>query len=315
MPTPDCALFILSYNGLHHLQTMLPTVRELIISSPEYTIKTTIIENGQDVDSERFVKQAFPEFEFSYAPNNDFLFSFNDYVKKATSPFVFILNNDLRLDPQLLNVSIPFLKNDTLLFAVSCTMMNWEGNQLQEAVKKGNVDKGWLYLTTETEVADYPKYSLNACGGASIYRTEMFNELGGFDSLYRPAYYEDTDLSHRAWNRGWKTINIPQAVVWHRTGGSWKNQKKKDALEQLIHRNKIVGMLRNTHTKGFLAAFMFRLPIRLGTSFFTDKNFCWGLWKSLAKLPEIMKKRRTDKTDPKSVHLFLDLPGKMYSTS
>lgn len=308
----DCTLFILSYKGLEHLQFLLPTVQSLIEASPDYQIEATIIENGQDLDSERWVKTNYPTFKFEFARKNDFLFSFNDFVATCASPYVFILNNDLRLSIDILNQALPVLEKDSSLFAVSCTMMDWEGKELQEAVKKGKLEKGWLYLTTEAELATLPKYSLNACGGASIYRTNMFNELGGFDPLYRPAYYEDTDLSHRAWNLGWKTINIPNAVVWHRTGGSWKNEKKKNDLESMIHRNKIIGMLRNTKSKGFLINFLFRLPIRLLTSFFMDRNFFNGLRLSLSKIPQTLTKRRTDKLDPKSVNLFLELPGKPY---
>lgn len=311
----DCTLFILTYKGLEHLQFLLPTVQSLIESSPNYQIEVVIIENGQDFDSENWIKSSFPSFKFEFAPKNDFLFSFNSFVEKCASPYVFILNNDLRLSSEILNISLPYLEKDPNLFAVSCTMMDWEGNHLQEAVKVGKVEKGWLYLTTETELVDFPKYSLNACGGASIYRTKMYNELGGFDPLYRPAYYEDTDLSHRAWNLGWKTINIPKAIVWHRTGGSWKSEKKKNALESMIHRNKIIGMVRNTRSKGFLPNFLVRLPLRLFTSFFTDRNFFNGIWLSLSRFPETLRKRNSDKIDPKSVHLFLELPGKQYSYS
>jgi GT2 family glycosyltransferase len=313
MPALDCTLFILSYQGLHHLEALLPSVDALIEASPAYKVKVVVIENGKDTSSELFVKKEYPNFEFFYAPENDFLFSFNAYVQKAQSPFVFILNNDLRLDPNILNVSIPYLKNGPQLFAVTCTLMDWEGQHLQEAVKTASVKKGWLYLQTETLLSKSPTYSFNACGGASIYRTEMFNALGGFDPLYRPAYYEDTDLSHRAWNRGWPTINVPGAVVWHRTGGSWKNIQKKNELERMIHRNKIIGMIRNTRSEGFLVDFFLRLPKRLVSSFFTDKNFHVGLWKSLLRIPAALKKRSADNFDPKSVSLFQELSGKKYS--
>ncbi|MBY0426996.1 MAG: glycosyltransferase, partial [Cytophagales bacterium] len=254
----------------------------------------------------------FPQFEFHFSSKNDYLFSFNSFVKTCTSTYVFILNNDLRLSPNILNVALPVMEKDHNLFAVTCTLMDWEGQELQEAVKTAQIKSGWLYLNTATKAPKVPTYSFNACGGASIYRTEMFNAFGGFDPLYRPAYYEDTDLSHRAWNRGWATINIPQAIVWHRTGGSWKTQKKKDELEQMIHRNKIIGMVRNTRIAGFLSSFLFRLPIRLVVSTFTDRNYSWGLWNSVLVLPNVLKKRSTEKVDNSSAHLFLELPGKPY---
>jgi GT2 family glycosyltransferase len=50
-----------------------------------------------------------------------------------------------------------------------------------------------------------------------------FLEIGGFDRLYFPAYGEDVDLCIRAKNKGWKSIYVPESVVWHKEGASWKD--------------------------------------------------------------------------------------------
>ncbi len=60
-------------------------------------------------------------------------------------------------------------------------------------------------------------YIFGASGGASIYRTKMFREIGLFDEAFF-AYYEDVDISFRAQLAGWKVYFQPKAIVYHAIG-------------------------------------------------------------------------------------------------
>jgi GT2 family glycosyltransferase len=53
-----------------------------------------------------------------------------------------------------------------------------------------------------------------ATGGLLAMRRRVWDALGGFDELYF-AYNEDTDLSLRAWLRGWSVLFVPHAVADH----------------------------------------------------------------------------------------------------
>jgi O-antigen biosynthesis protein len=53
-----------------------------------------------------------------------------------------------------------------------------------------------------------------------LVRADLFAELGGFDSAYSPAYYEDADLCFRLAERGQKTIFEPESRVIHLRGGA-----------------------------------------------------------------------------------------------
>ncbi len=57
------------------------------------------------------------------------------------------------------------------------------------------------------------------CSGAAIMiRRELFEQLGGFDDRYAPAYYEDTDLAFAVRAAGFRTVVEPAAVVVHHEG-------------------------------------------------------------------------------------------------
>ncbi len=51
-------------------------------------------------------------------------------------------------------------------------------------------------------------------GDCLALRRDVWDSLGGFDELYF-AYNEDTDLSLRAWLRGWRVLYVPDAIADH----------------------------------------------------------------------------------------------------
>jgi GT2 family glycosyltransferase len=50
-------------------------------------------------------------------------------------------------------------------------------------------------------------------------RRDRFEALDGFDPTFF-IDFEDTDLCWRAWRRGWRTIYVPDAVLYHKVGMS-----------------------------------------------------------------------------------------------
>jgi GT2 family glycosyltransferase/glycosyltransferase involved in cell wall biosynthesis len=59
------------------------------------------------------------------------------------------------------------------------------------------------------------------CSGAAIaIPRALFDELGGFDPHYAPAYYEDTDLAMRVRQHGLKVRYQPASVVVHHEGAT-----------------------------------------------------------------------------------------------
>jgi GT2 family glycosyltransferase len=61
-------------------------------------------------------------------------------------------------------------------------------------------------------------------GAALLVKRELFEELGGFDLAYAPAYYEDVDLCFRIKAAGGAVRFAPEAAVTHYTGASTRDQ-------------------------------------------------------------------------------------------
>jgi GT2 family glycosyltransferase len=61
-----------------------------------------------------------------------------------------------------------------------------------------------------------------SCGGAMMVRAELFDRLGGFDSLFDPFGPEDIDFSLRLQGAGYLALYIPQALAYHEVSHSYE---------------------------------------------------------------------------------------------
>ncbi len=88
-------------------------------------------------------------------------------------------------------------------------LVNSTGN-LVDASGNG-YDRDWL-VPAEREHS--PSEVFGLCGGACAIRREAWQALGGFrEDLFM--YYEDTDLSWRLRERGWRVVYVREAVARH----------------------------------------------------------------------------------------------------
>ena len=93
-------------------------------------------------------------------------------------------------------------------------LVNSTGN-LVDASGNG-YDRDWLVPAGQEHS---PSEVFGLCGGACAIRREAWQALGGFrEDLFM--YYEDTDLSWRLRERGWRVVYVREAVVLHEHASS-----------------------------------------------------------------------------------------------
>lgn len=92
---------------------------------------------------------------------------------------------------------------------------------------------------------------------SAMVRRQAWEDIGGFDERYFPAYYEDADLCMAARARGWRVVCDPASVVIHEEGGSTPVPLR----HFLSHRNQAIFVNKWQHE---LARFDER-PARAGT--------------------------------------------------
>ncbi len=257
---PSCALILLNFNGRAHLETAVPSALEAARAyGPE--ARVIVLDNRSTEPDAEFVRTRFPGVDVVTAEKNDLLFSYNALLPRLSEPIAILLNNDMRFEPGFIT---PLLSHfsDERVFAVTANIKTWDGSAETAGQRYGEFRRGWFYKKWRTGVRR-ARYTLDACGGAMAVRREAFIALGGFDTLYRPGYCEDLDLSYRAWKAGWKVVYEPAAVVYHRIGASLVPALGGDRKRtRLICRNEMLFIAKNCGNGLFMSLFLLLLPFR-----------------------------------------------------
>ena len=179
--------------------------------------------------------------------NSGFVDNCNHAASQARGEVLLFLNNDTLVGNGWLGTLLASLRRRPGAGVVGSQVYGSDGGLLESGgILWGNGDvwnhgrgfgpERWFELDHEREV-DY------VSGCAMAIRRELWQELGGFDPRYRPAYCEDADFCLRAREAGQAVLVQPQSRILHLEGLS--NARSTDAglkryqltnLEQLRQR-------------------------------------------------------------------------------
>jgi GT2 family glycosyltransferase len=155
--------------------------------------------------------------------NSGFIDSCNRGAASARGEFLVFLNNDTTVSDGWLDALIePFHRNGEV--GVVGARLIYPDGRLQEAGGiVFNDASGWNYGREQD--AERPQYNFVSeadyvSGACLAVRGADFDHLGGFDTRFRPAYYEDTDLCFQIRAMGKRVVVQPAATVVHHEGAT-----------------------------------------------------------------------------------------------
>ena len=102
---------------------------------------------------------------------------------------------------------------------------------------------------------------LGAPAGGGLVRRAAFLELGGFDPLYAPFYWEDVDLGWNSWRQGWRTLYDFRCDFIHLESATIKRLYSPAFVRRIRARNRILFALKNLHG-GLLWRFLWHTKLR-----------------------------------------------------
>jgi GT2 family glycosyltransferase len=153
--------------------------------------------------------------------NLGFLHSCNKAATAAKGQYLLFLNNDTQVLPNWLAPMVALFQQRPDTGAVGSKLLYPDG-RLQEA---GGIiwqdASGWNFGRLEDPTRPVYNYvrEVDYCSGAALMvNRAVFARLEGFDPVYAPAYFEDTDLCFRLRQIGLKTLYQPASQVIHHEG-------------------------------------------------------------------------------------------------
>ncbi|RUL73106.1 glycosyltransferase [Dyella choica] len=153
--------------------------------------------------------------------NLGFISACNAGAAVAHGEFLVFLNNDTQVMPNWLDgLLCCFDDHDDC--GIAGSRLVYPDGRLQEAGGLVFID-GSCWTSGRFEHRDAPRWQyrreVDYVSGASLMiRRKVFEQVGGFDNRYAPAYYEDADLAFTVRQLGLKVYYEPSSTVIHCEG-------------------------------------------------------------------------------------------------
>jgi len=195
-----------------------------VISPP---CKIVLWDNGSDDGTAEMVRQEFPDVLVHHHPQNAGVASGRNEaakiaMKRFNPDYLLFLDNDMTVTPGFMDALLkPFESerglaqttgkikdmgnHERLYGAGGCRIKFWLGETGH--VGYGEIDRGQYDQQTRCIPS----------GGCIFVRSDVFQQLGGFDNNFDPYGPEDLDFGLRVVKAGYYGLFVPEAVVFHET--------------------------------------------------------------------------------------------------
>jgi GT2 family glycosyltransferase len=221
---PQVSVVILAWRQTDRLLDCLAALAE---SEGAPAFETVIVLNGAAPEVRELVAHGVAGARIvDVEANVGFGGGCNRGVAAAHGSLVLFLNDDAVVEPTMLAALCARVLGDETVAAAAAVLLNPDGS-LQEAGSRVLADAGTVQLGAGLDPESPEAVALltvrdidYGSGAALLVRKSAFDEVGGFDPVYEPAYFEDVDLAFRFKARGLRVVLEPAARATHATGSS-----------------------------------------------------------------------------------------------
>ena len=217
---PEVSVVIPVYNQIHYTYACLVSILE---NTPDVSYEIIIADDVSTDATRELSRYAENVVICRNETNQGFLRNCNNAAKKARGKYIMFLNNDTQVTPGWLSSLVDLIGSDPSIGMVGSKLVYPDG-RLQEA---GGIiwsdGSGWNYgrLDDPNKAEyNYVKDVDYISGAAILLSRKLWNQIGGFDDRFAPAYCEDSDLAFEVRKAGLRVVYQPLSKVIHFEGVS-----------------------------------------------------------------------------------------------
>ena len=199
-------------------------------------LRVIVVDNASRDATRELVKQKPAVMLIANACNQGFAAAVNQGVAALDTELVLLLNPDAALetsiDPmaeacssrdvgaaggKLVDATGQIQAGFTLRRFPAATALTFEVLGINRLLPRNPVNRRYRCLDVDF---DQPTEADQPPGAFLMFRREVWQAVGGFDTQFHPLWFEDVDFCKRLRDRGLKIQYVPQAVARHRGGHS-----------------------------------------------------------------------------------------------
>lgn len=263
--TTNICVIMLAFNQRDRTLECLSNI--LSIDAPQF--KVVVWDNGSQDNTVEAINDAFPQVVAHYHPENLGVApgrnaAANFAIETLQPTHLLFLDNDMLVEPDFVSALFrPFTEDESVGQTQAKLRFMDDKQRLNDGggcninfilgrttpVGFGEIDQG-QYDTIKECVA---------CGGAMMVRTDVFQELGGFDIDFGKLGPDDLDFSLRLSGAGYKALYIPQAVAYHKVSHTYGGDFN-ETYARLKARNWFIFLRRHASIPQMLGFFLIGVP-------------------------------------------------------
>lgn len=247
---PQIYIIVLNWNGKQDTIECLESVQK--IDYPNY--KILVLDNGSRDDSVAAIRERFAQIliiengaNLGFAAGNNVGI---DYAISQGTDYIFLLNNDTIVDPQILwafiraNEQYPdagilgskiyYYQQPKKIWFAGVEWIPSQARFIHSGSGHIDNDKDWQ----EFQFSEY------ICGCALLVKAEVVKKIG----MLEPKYFlmwEEVDWCYRAKRAGYKCLLVPESKVWHKISSSFSGGDKAPHYQYFWWRNRLLWVERN----------------------------------------------------------------------
>lgn len=286
------SIIIVNWNGKEHLQKCLPSV-----FGQEYKkIEVILIDNASVDGSVEYAKSNFPKTRIIVNKKNlGFAQANNIGYEVARGEYILFLNNDTKVKKSFLVNLVKAIEGDISIGCVQSKILLMDEPKRFDSVGSFFNITGFLYHygTYKKDSTRYNKQIdlFSARGACMMFKKSVLEKVkvGGeiFDRRYF-AYFEETDLCHRVWLLGFRTVFIPNSVIYHKLGAT-SARLANEFVQYNSYKNRINSYIKNLGGQYLLkvltihlffcgvVSFLYLLRGKLGVAFAIIRAVVWNV--------------------------------------
>lgn len=223
VPSATIDIIIPVYNALDQVRECIAS----ILAHRDDDVSLIVVNDASQVHVARWLRQELTEVErvtFIDKPVNEgYLNAVNDGLEKSGASIVICQNSDTLVFETFFDDLRRVFASDPKIGIVNpvSTWANWTRIPFPEGMTVPDLN-AYVRGMWDGDVVDIGC----ASGFSMAMRREMVEEVGPFDEIFAPGYWEETDYCMRALKAGWRVVCAPGIFVFHHGWSSFGSKAR-----------------------------------------------------------------------------------------